>query len=134
MIRKMTRSASWALLALVVAVSGGCLAAAAGAGAAGGIYLTNQGASGVVDGSVNTVAGRIPGVLSEMGIQVTGHGTEDNGNEHNWAGTRGDLEVKVELKRESDTTSRVNVSARENAVEWDKDFARSVVQRIVQAR
>ncbi|HEU0052972.1 MAG TPA: hypothetical protein VFQ39_07330, partial [Longimicrobium sp.] len=125
--------AAWLLPAALLATSGGCLAAAAGAGAAGGIYLSDQGASGIVNGPVDQVAGRTPGVLSSMGIEVTGHGTEDNGTEHTWEGKRGDLDIKVEVKRESASTTRVNASARKNVAEWDKDYARSIVQRIVQA-
>jgi hypothetical protein len=131
--RRLRKAAGWLLPLAVMATSGGCLAAAAGAGAAGGIYLSDQGASGIVNGPVEQVVGRTPGVLSSMGIQVTNHATDDNGAEHTWEGTQGDMEVKVEVKRESATTTRVSASARKNMAQWDKDYARSIVQRIVQA-
>lgn len=119
-----------AVLALMLAGTGGCAAAAvAGAGAAGGIYLTNQGAEGVVEGSMAQVAQRTTAVLSEMNIEVTGHKME--ADEHEWEGKSGDMTVHVEVSRESDTTSKVSVSARKNMVDYDKDYARSILQRIV---
>ena len=118
-----------AVLVLGVASSGGCLAAAAGAGAGAGIYLTSQGASGVVDASVGTVAGRVPGVLRDLGIAVTGHNEQNSGAEHEWMGTRGDEEIHVQVKAQNGRTE-VSASAKKNMAEWDKDVARTIVARI----
>lgn len=119
---------------LLVAPAGGCLvaaAAAAGAGAGAGIYLTTQGAEGIVSGTVDAVAGRVPGVLQELGVRVTGQATEEDGAVREWHGWRGEVEVRVQLRRESASTTKVSASARESTVEWDKEFARTIVQRIV---
>lgn len=117
-----------AVLALGLASAGGCVAAAVGAGAGAGIYLTSQGASSMVNTSATTVAGRVPGVLRELGVAVTGH-TMD-GDEHEWTGTRGDEEIHVQVKAQSSGTAEVTASVRKNMAEWDKDAARAIVARI----
>ena len=119
-----------AVLAVGVASAGGCMAAAVGAGAGAGIYLTSQGASGMVSSSAATVAGRVPAVLQELGITVTGHNVQNSGAEHEWMGTRGDEEIHVQVKAESSGTTQVTASAKKNMAEWDKDFARTIVARI----
>ncbi|HEV7587937.1 MAG TPA: hypothetical protein VGO40_07370 [Longimicrobium sp.] len=119
-----------AVLALGIASTGGCMAAAVGAGAGAGIYLTSQGASGMTNTSAGAVAARVPGVLSDLGITVTGHNVQNNGAEHEWMGTRGDEEIHVQVKAESSGTTQVSASAKKNMAEWDKDFARTIVTRI----
>ncbi|HWB40323.1 MAG TPA: hypothetical protein VG500_03640 [Gemmatimonadales bacterium] len=118
------------LLALALP-STGCLAAAA-AGAAGGIYLTSRGAESVVPGSVDDVAGRAEAVMGEMGIVKQGESTEDQGDRHVLKGTRNELDITIEINRESSTTAKVEVTARENVAEWDKDYAKQVLGRIVE--
>ena len=118
------------LVALVLPTTG-CLAAAA-AGAAGGIYLTSRGAESVVQGSVDQVAARAEAVMSEMGIVKEGESTEDQGDKQVLKGKKDDLDVTIEVRRESPTTAKVEVTARENVAEWDKDYAKEVLNRIVQ--
>jgi hypothetical protein len=115
----------------VVLATTGCLAAAA-AGAAGGIYLTSRGAESVVEGSVDQVAGRAEAVMNEMGIVKEGESTEDQGDKQVLKGKKGDLDVTIEVRRESESTAKVEVTARENLAEWDKDYAKEVLNRIVQ--
>ena len=120
------------LLPLAAAIlSTGCLAAAA-AGAAGGIYLTSRGAESVVEGSVADVAGRAKAVMGEMGIVQEGESTEDQGDKHVLQGKQGDLDVTIDINRESPTTAKVEVTARKNLAEWDKDYAKQVLGRIVE--
>jgi hypothetical protein len=118
------------LLALVLP-STGCLAAAA-AGAAGGVYLTSRGAESVIEGSVDQVASRAQAVMTEMGIVKEGASTEDQGDKQVLKGKKGDLDVTINIQRESSTTAKVEVTARENLAEWDKNFAKEVLNRIVQ--
>ncbi len=113
----------------VMPLASGCLAAAAGAGAAAGIYLTDQGAQSVVNGSVSTVDVRTRAVLSEMGVQVNERREKSDGFEYR--GTRGDLEVRVELESQGANTTMMKTSARKNLVEWDKSYARSIIERVV---
>jgi hypothetical protein len=120
------------LLLLAVALpSTGCLAAAA-AGAAGGIYVTSRGAESVIEGSVDEVAGRAEAVMGEMGIVKEGESTEDQGDKQVLKGKKGDLDVTIDIKRESPTTAKVEVTARKNLAEWDKDYAKDVLNRIVE--
>jgi hypothetical protein len=120
------------LLLLAIALpSSGCLAAAA-AGAAGGVYLTSRGAESVVEGSVDQVAGRAEAVMSELGIVKEGESTEEQGDRQVLKGKKGDLDVTIQVDRESASTVKVEVTARENLAEWDKDYAKEVLSRIVQ--
>ena len=125
----MRRSLLFPLAAVLLGT--GCLAAAAG-GAAAGVYLTSRGAEAVVEGSVEDVATRAESVMGEMGIVKEGESTEDQGAKHVLKGKKGDLDVNIDIKRETDKTSKVEVTARENLAEWDKDYAKDVVNRIVE--
>jgi len=129
MLKTWLKVAQVAVLALGVSTASGCVAAAAaGAGAGAGIYLTSQGAESMVSAPSGTVAGRVPGVLSAMGITVTNH--KMDGDEHEWTGTRGDMEIHVQVKSETTSSSRVTASARKNMAAYDKDYAQQIVTRI----
>lgn len=122
---------TWALaLALALPVTG-CVAAAAAAGAGAGIYLTSRGAESLVESSVGQVATRAQAVMSEEGI-VADASSSSGGNERELKGKKGDLDVTIQLKRESDSTTRVEVTARKNLAEWDKEYAQQLLSRIVQ--
>lgn len=116
------------LLALAL-LSTGCLAAAAGA--AGGIYLTSRGVESLVAAPVDQVAANAEAVMSEMAIVKNGESTENDGDKHVLKGKKGDLDVTIDIERESDSTSKVEVTARENLAEWDKDYAKEVLNRVV---
>src|SRR5215217_817454 len=92
----------WALAVAVVLPVGGCVAAAAAAGAGAGIYLTSQGAESLVKSSVADVASRAQAIMKAEGIV------------------------------EDASSSRVEVTARKNLAEWDKDYAQQLLSRIVQ--
>jgi hypothetical protein len=118
-------------LLAVALPSTGCLAAAA-AGAAGGIYLTSRGAESVVEGSVDQIAGRAEAVMKELAIVKEGESTENQGDKQVLKGKKGDLDVTIDIDRESPTTAKVEVTARKNLAEWDKEFAKDVLNRIVE--
>ena len=119
------------LFLLAIALpSTGCLAAAAGA--AGGVYLTSRGAESLAQGSVDQIAGRAEAVMGELGIVKEGESTGNQGEQHVLKGKKGDLDVTIEIERESESTAKVEVSARKNLAEWDKDYAKEVLSRIVQ--
>jgi hypothetical protein len=120
------------LFLLAIALpSTGCLAAAA-AGAAGGIYLTSRGAESVVEGSVAEIADRAEAVMGEMAIVKDRESTEDGGSRQVLKGKKGDLDVTIDIEQESESTAKVEVTARENLAEWDKDYAKEVLDQIVQ--
>jgi hypothetical protein len=109
----------------------GCLAVAAGAGAGAAIAWTNRGATAVVEGSVDDVFARSGAVFGDMGIARTGESSEESGAKRTITGTKDDLSVTVEMRRESATTTRVEVYASRSPVEWERDYARDVLNRIV---
>ena len=57
--------------------------------------------------------------------------TEDGGDKREFKGTKGDLDITVSLQRQSPTTTKVEVSARENLAEWDKEYAQRILNKIV---
>jgi hypothetical protein len=126
-------STRWAALAVAVALAGpvaGCVAAAA-AGAAGAIYATSRGAEALVNGSVDDVTTRARAVMVDMGIAPEGEETHTAGDKHELKGKQGDLDVTIQMERSDSATTKVEVYARKNLAEWDKDYARSVLERIV---
>ena len=104
---------------------------AAGAGAAGAIAYTNRGASATVAGSVNSVFDRALAAFAAQQITETGRATEDNGVKRTLKGRTGAVEVTVELHRATDQTTKVEVIAAKNVVEYDKELAKRVLDRIV---
>ncbi len=120
------------LAALAVALPAtGCLAAAA-AGAGAGIYLTSRGAESLIDGPIDQVATRARTAMNEEGIVPDASSTENGGQNREFKGKKGDLDVTIQMEQKSDKTTRVEVTARKNLAEWDKDYAQQVLQRIVQ--
>jgi hypothetical protein len=120
------------LVALAVALPmTGCLAAAA-AGAGAGIYLTSRGAESLVEGPIDQIATRAQAVLNEEGIVPDASSTENGGENREIKGKKGDLDVTIQLEQKSDKTTRVEVTARKNLAEWDKEYAQQVLQRIVE--
>ena len=122
----------WALaLALMLPVTG-CVAAAAAAGAGAGIYLTSRGAESLVESSVDQVATRAQAVMSAEGIVPDASSSERGGDKREFKGKKGDLDVTIQLERESGSTTRVEVTARKNLAEWDKEYAQQLLSRIIE--
>jgi hypothetical protein len=122
------------LLAASSLVSGGCFLIAAGAGAAGAIAYTNRGATSVVSGSVDQVFDRTGSAFQQAGVTETGRSTEDSGRQRKLVGTKGEYEVTAELSRSTDSTTKVEITARKNAVEYDKEMAKDILNRILTTR
>ena len=119
-----------ALLVVLALPVSACLAAAA-AGAAGGVYFTTRGAESLVEGPIDQVTARAEAVMAEMQIAKEGESSERGGDQRELKGKKGDLDVTIQLRRESPTTTKVEVTARENLAEWDKEYAQQVLERIV---
>ena len=124
--------ARWALALALALPMAGCVAAAAAAGAGAGIYLTSRGAESLVDNSIDQVAERAQAVMAEEGIVPDASSTEKGGDKREFKGKKGDLDVTIELERQGGTSTRVEVNARENLAEWDKEYAQQLLSRIVQ--
>jgi hypothetical protein len=121
----------WLVALVVVLPMTGCLAAAA-AGAGAGIYLTSRGAESLVEGPIDQIATRARAVMNEEGIVPDASSTENGGGNRELKGKKGDLDVTIQMEQKTDKTTRVEVSARKNLAEWDKEYAQQVLQRIVE--
>jgi hypothetical protein len=122
-----------ALLGTLVGSSAACIAAAA-AGAAGGIYATSRGVESLVNAPMEEATARTKAVMADMGIGVNEEHSEKGGDQREFKGKHGETDVTVQLRRESPTTTKVEVTARKNLAEWDKDYARQVLTRIVEGQ
>jgi hypothetical protein len=129
--KSMPRS-TWALALALMLPATGCVAAAAAAGAGAGIYLTSRGAESLVESSVDQVAARAQAVMSEEGIVSNASNSEVGGNNREFKGKKGDLDVTIQLERKSGSTTRVEVTARKNLAEWDKEYAQQLLSRIIE--
>ncbi|HEX6038407.1 hypothetical protein [Longimicrobium sp.] len=119
------------VLALAVLPSG-CLAAAAAAGAGGAIAYNERGASSLVNGSVADVVADARAVFAAMGITPDGEDAGDtNENDRTVSGMRGEMRIRVEIERQSATTSEVMVTAREGTLDYDRELARDILSRIM---
>lgn len=123
------------IMRLVVAgafalLAGGCAAAAAGvaAGAGATLYMTDRGASTSVAADLTKASAWTKQAFDDEGIQVTGTNTESD--EVDISGTKGDMNVKAQLHRDGADT-KIDVVAQKNPVQWDKDLAKRVVQKIM---
>ena len=123
------------VLRLAIAASplaaSGCFLVAAGAGAAGAIAYTNRGATSDVAGTVDQVFDRTVKAFQQAGISETGRSTEQNGDQRKLIGTKGEYEVTAELNRSTETTTKVEVTAKKSPVEYDKELAKDVLNRIL---
>ena len=116
---------------LVLPVTG-CVAAAAAAGAGAGIYLTSRGAESLVQSSIDQVATRARAVMNAEGIVPDASSTEKGGDKRELKGKKGDLDVTIQMEQKDSKTTRVEVAARKNLAEWDKDYAQQILSRIVE--
>ena len=119
------------ILATFSLVAGGCFLVAAGAGAAGAIAYTNRGATSVVAGTVDQAFNRAVVAFQQAGITETGRSTENSGRLRKLIGKKGEVEVTAELNWETESTTKVEITAKENAVEYDKELAKNVLDRIL---
>jgi hypothetical protein len=119
-------------LASVGVGAAGC-AAAAVAGAAGAIYATTRGVESLVASPIDRVVADAESVMKNMGIVQDATSSDNGGAKRELKGKHGDLDVTVQLEQQDSATTKVEVSARKNLAEWDKDYARQVLERIVKA-
>ncbi|MBL0939023.1 MAG: DUF3568 family protein [Gemmatimonadaceae bacterium] len=118
-------------LAAVVASTSACFVVAAGAGAGAAIAYTNRGASASVPGTIDAVFDRSVSAFGALSVNETGRATENSGALRRLEGKQGDREIIVELKRNTDDVTAVEVIAKKSVVEYDKELAKKVLDRIV---
>ena len=126
---KSRRHMQW--IALAPLALSACLAAAAAAGAGGAVYVTSRGAEAVVEGQPASLEPRIRSALDEYKVAISGSSTDKGGDQLGWKGMTGDIEVNVTAERQSETTTKIEVTARRSVAEWDKELAERILQRIV---
>lgn len=91
-----------------------------------------QGAESQVNGSLPYVAKSAHDVFQDLGVSQTGVSIQDSGTNETIKGKKGDLSVEVQLSRTSAGETHVGIIAKRGAFNWDKDFARNVLSKIVQ--
>ncbi|HKA86639.1 MAG TPA: hypothetical protein VKE22_03200 [Haliangiales bacterium] len=124
--------ARWAIAIAALGLLGGCVAAAAAAAGAGtGIYLTSRGHESVIVGTTENVEARSRAAMAELGINVTEYSSKDGGDSRTLKGHVREEDVTIEMRRDSPTTTKTEVTARKNLVEWDKDYAKEVLNKII---
>jgi hypothetical protein len=121
-----------AIIIAAVLPAAGCAAAAVAAGAGAGVYLTSRGAESLVNGPIDDVSARAKSAMNEMNIVMDAQSSKDQGAKREFKGKKGDLDVTVQLESKDAKTTKVEASARKNLAEWDKDFAQTLVRRIVE--
>jgi hypothetical protein len=101
-------------------------------GRGGGNLSHISGAESLVESSVDQVATRAQAVMSAEGIVPDASNSESGGDKREFKGKKGDLDVTIQLERESASTTRVEVTARKNLAEWDKEYAQQLLSRIIE--
>lgn len=126
----------WSLVGVgaTLVLAAGCVVAAVGAGAGGGIYFTERGVESVVPVPVDRAAGSAKRAFAELKIRQTKTNTQqdaDGSAKQELDGATSDRDITVTLKSEGQGSTRVQVVAKKSAVTWDKDFARAILDKIV---
>jgi len=131
--RRLHTTLTWAAAGSATLLLAGCVVAAAGAGAGGGIYFTQRGVESVVPAPIERAATATTEAFAQLKVRQTKSQVEqgEDGEKTEIEGTAGDREVSVTLKPEGKDATRVQVVVKRTAVTWDKDFARSVLDKIV---
>jgi carbon monoxide dehydrogenase subunit G len=129
----MRRITLGALVFAGVLTTGGCLAAAAG-GLGAGIYYSDRGAESLVAAPIDKVYAATQAAFRDLNIAETKTSTESSESGMSERSVKGnatdDREVSVSLKTEGSST-RVEVVVNKSAVTFDKDFAKSILEKIV---
>lgn len=111
---------------------GGGFGSGGGAGG-GGIYLTSSGAETVIPAALDRAASATRQAFDQLKIREAtpvGQGS-DPAQLQEIDGTAGDRDVRVTLGFEERRSTRVQVVARRSTTDWDKDYARTVLGKIV---
>ena len=128
---KFWRQAALAVGLATGALGAGACAAAVAAGAAGGIYATTRGVESIVASPIDRVVSSSASVMKDMGIVQDATSSDDGGAKRELKGKTGDLDVTIQMEQQDTATTKVEVYARKNLAEWDKDYARTVLDKIV---
>jgi len=134
--RNTTRSARrsfqrYAFLAAVVLPAGGCVTTTSGSGDTTPVSFTTEGTEAVVPRPIKTVATHTQEVLAKNGIKIDESKTGKGGDVQEYKGTANGLDVTVFLQRQAPEVTKVEVTAKKNLVEFNKDFAKKINEQII---
>jgi hypothetical protein len=90
------------------------------------------GAAGEVKGNIHDINQRAQSVFKDMNIQMVSADTKDSGHQQMLGGTSGTENVTIDLTSTGADTTHVEVTAKKGTLSWDKDYAQSVLSKIVQ--
>ena len=118
-------------LLVVTVLTSGCIAAAgAAAGAAGAVAYSDRGARSEVTVPLDDLVRAVEATFSAMDIAITERSRKEDGSETHLKGKNGNMEVNVDINR--DQTTKIQVIARRNLVDYDRDYARDVLKKILE--
>ncbi len=127
-----TRAPRGIILLAVCTLCGGCVAAAGAAAGAGAVtYVRNQTKESVARADPETTAAWTRAAFDELGIGVTKTEEEKGGSEREIHGQNGSTDVTVHLDGQADGTTKVQVTAKVNPVDYDGDYAQKVLDTIL---
>ncbi|HLB54933.1 MAG TPA: DUF3568 family protein [Gemmatimonadales bacterium] len=120
-------------LAVLAAATSACVLAAAGAGAGGAIYVTDRGVQSVVAAPVEQTFLAVREAFRALEVTETKSTSEQDGllQKRSLEGKTQDRDVQVDLRTEG-TGTKVDVVVKKSAVTWDKDFAKRLLNTIVE--
>ena len=137
--RTLSGGAVAALVALLPLFALGCgsrtgTVAAAAAGTAAAVVLSDQNAEGEVHGNIAEVDRRARAVFSANGLQITKSSSENSSTEREYEARSGDRVVHVKLEQPAGShMTKVSVSSRRGTTpDYDVSHARTMLQRIQQ--
>jgi hypothetical protein len=124
---------AWLALGALSMGAAGCTAIPPETGAPSGVYFRGRSAECIVPGDLPAVSALARAVLADLGVTVGTREADADDLDLEIRGTGPDgRAVHVDLAEDADGNTRVRASARVNTVEWDRDYARIVVERIVE--
>ncbi len=82
-------------------------------------------------GSALDVKTRAQSVFKDMGINLTGTQTKNSGGEQDLTGVSGNHTVSVQINDLGQGMSHVEVSAKDGTMQWNEDYARSVLNQLI---
>jgi hypothetical protein len=134
-----TRSATSAMhrcalvLAMAIPAGYGCSTTTGGSTETTPVSVTMTGAESTVGQPIEAVDAKTKDVLASNGITIEDHSTENNGDHREYKGKANELDVTITLDREGPQVTKVEVTAKKNLVEYNKDFAKKLNEQISQS-
>lgn len=95
------------------------------------VEYTDRGVKREVKGNLAQVNHDARDALEAMGIRITGTGMKNSGQEQDLTGKAGKTTVSITMTQAGPDATNVEVIAKEGTFDWNKDYAKGVLNRIV---